>query len=553
MIYRTFRTTVVGGIMFERRWACALLLSAPIVAGAQPAPNLLRSYLGSPSTGWAVADVSDLDRDGKRDFVAGANASRQLIAYSSARTAPLWTATSTALNFGYAMSGVGDIDRDGLEDVLVGAPGQPVGPAPGSAVLLSGANGAVLRTFTPPAGALAFGAAVGGFDDVNGDNVGELLVGAPGSGAVFVISGSDGVVLRTLIGSPGSSFGAGVAKLRDGDGDNVSEIIIGAPLDLGGRVYVHSGANGSRRFTLASAQPGGRFGEFFVSDAGDVNGDGTHDVYVGDYAEGGVNGAAYVFSGRDGARLHRIVGTPGEGLGPGRGAGDVNGDGRADIVVGAYTFSGAGVNQGGRAAVFSGADASFLMRVNGTRPGGQFGFDAVGIGDVNDDGRLDFIVASSPANAVDLFAGVVDRPAQFAINASLSGAWFNARTPGQGVLIEVLPTRREIFLAWFTYEVVSGQVSGGSSVIGERNHRWMTAQGAYSGDRATLAMFRTSGGRFDDPAPVTNQAAGEITLSFSSCSAARMEYRYVGGPSGAFDLSRIANDNVAACESAGTQ
>ena len=387
------------------------LLSLPAATLlAQPAPNLIRSYQGPASLGWAVADIADLDGDGKRDFIASALNTGQVIAYSSAQLTPLWTATPGLNSFGRAIASAGDVNGDGRSDVVAGAPSAGLA---GQLRLLSGLDGQVLMSLTGPATSTRFGDAVSSIEDLDGDGVRELLVGAAGgSGWLHIVGADDGALIRSVQGNTAfanGAFGAGVAALRDIDRDGVEDYVVGAPGNAGGRAYVYSGASGQLLHTLAPQIAGGQFGEFFVADAGDVDGDGTIDIYVGAYAENNNNGAAYVFSGATGLRIHRIGGTPGEGLGPGRGIGDVDGDGLADLVVGAYTYSGAGLNQGGRVGVFSGANLSFLMRINGSRLNGQFGFDCVGLGDVDGDGRLDFIVASSPANSVDLFAGVVNR------------------------------------------------------------------------------------------------------------------------------------------------
>lgn len=390
-------------------WTAGLALVCLMVSAAessaQPAANLLRSYSGCCGLGWAVASIPDLDGDGRRDFVAGAQNGGQVVAYSSAAAAPLWTATPGLGSFGWSVGAAGDLDGDQRSEIIAGAPNAAGG---GAARVLSGADGHVVLVLPRPDGATRYGYAVSSLPDLNGDGVGELLIGASGgNGAVYVQSGSDGSVLRSQSGAAGSEFGAGVSSLADIDGDQVRDYVVGAPGDGGGRAYVYSGASGTLLHTLAAQNAGGRFGEFFVADAGDVDADGRTDIYVGAYSESNGNGAAYVFSGRTGQQIHRIAGTQREGMGPGRSAGDVDGDGHADIIVGSYTYSGGGVGQGGRVGIYSGANLSVLMRVNGSRAGGQFGFDAVGLGDVNGDGRLDFIVASSPANAVDLFAGVV--------------------------------------------------------------------------------------------------------------------------------------------------
>lgn len=429
----------------------ALLLSITLLGlAAQAQPQLIRSHVSDGSAGHTLADMPDLDGDGRRDFIVGANGRGRVLAYSSARSAPLWSVVPGPPSLGWAVSNAGDIDGDGISDVVAGGPNLAGGGA-GAARVLSGADGSVLLELPAQSETTHFGYAVSWMDDLNGDGRPELLVGAPlgGSGRVYVMSGADGSVLRSHSGNRNVAFGSGVARLADIDGDGFSDFVIGAPLDGPGRAYVHSGASGARLFVL-QAQSSGRFGDFFVADAGDVDADGITDIYVGAYAESGNNGAAYVYSGADGSRLYRLAGGAVEGLGPGRAAGDVDGDGHADLIVGGYTWSGSGVNNGGRITLYSGADGSVMARLNGTRPGGQFGFDTVGLGDVNGDLRRDFIVASAPANIVDLYAGGIDRPLLPSdARANRSGTWWNPAEAGWG--FNLLEQGALVYGTWYSY------------------------------------------------------------------------------------------------------
>jgi hypothetical protein len=145
---------------------------------------------------------------------------------------------------------------------------------------------------------------------------------------------------------------------------------------------------------------------------GDVSGDKTPDFYVGDYADttggsvdGNPAGRAGVYSGRDGHELHAWVGDSADaGLGPGRSAGDVNGDGRPDLIVGSYTSS-AGAFQAGKVQIFSGATGGLLRTITSTVENEQLGFDAVGLGDTNRDGLPDELVSAANGNHVYIVAG----------------------------------------------------------------------------------------------------------------------------------------------------
>ncbi len=135
------------------------------------------------------------------------------------------------------------------------------------------------------------------------------------------------------------------------------------------------------------------------------------------------------------------------------------------------------------------------------------------------------------------------------LHAGYNGAWFNPETPGQGVLLDVLPDTGQLFLAWFTYDV--DPVMNTSAVIGDPGHRWFTAQGTLSNSGTqSLTLFNTSGGIFDSGDSVTTVAIGSMTLTFDDCGNGRIEYVLdESGQTGSFPIQRIANDNVALCES----
>ena len=193
------------------------------------------------------------------------------------------------------------------------------------------------------------------------------------------------------------------------NGDGKADIVVGADGEsMGskasqGRAYVFSGADGSLLFTLDTPNPQG-LGYFGVNPAvGDVNGDGKADIVVGAPGEnaGGNDhqGRAYVFSGADGSLLFTLD-TPNP---PANGyfgvntvaVGDVNGDGKADIAVGAPDENAGGNAAQGRMYVFSGADHSLLWTLDTPNPqaNGYFGFRGA-VGDVNGDGKADIAVAA---------------------------------------------------------------------------------------------------------------------------------------------------------------
>jgi hypothetical protein len=94
----------------------------------------------------------------------------------------------------------------------------------------------------------------------------------------------------------------------------------------------------------------------------------------------------------------------------------------------------------------------------------------------------------------------------FLINDALSDAWYFPDTDGQGFFVIVYPEKQSMFLSWFTFDTVRPDDSV-VAVLGDPGHRWLTAQGTYSGNQAVLNVSITSGGVFDSgsPAPVRDQ------------------------------------------------
>ncbi len=368
--------------------------------------------------GWAVSELPDVNGDGVTDIVigevdGGSKMQGRVWVYSGRTGHLLFRRGGRAgEQNGYAVADAGDVNGDGVPDVISGAPGQATDV--GHAYVYSGATGKTIARLRGPHPGDMFGAAVSGAGDVNGDGVPDLLVGAPGSGTAvghaYVISGRTFRVIRVLSAHrPGDEFGDGTAHTADLNGDGVPDLIVGASgTNPGhGAAYVYSGRTGARLFRINGERGNAAFGQFFVAGVGDMNGDGVPDLYVGDYASnnaGQAGGFAAVYSGVDGARLHAWRGAAGEGMGPGRSAGDVNGDGVPDIIVGNYTSSD-GAPAAGKVQVFSGATGKRLRTVTSTTPNENLGFDAVGIGDTNGNGTPDFLVSAANRDTVYVIDG----------------------------------------------------------------------------------------------------------------------------------------------------
>lgn len=384
---------------------------------------------GTTYFGWAISNLSDVDGDGVQEAIVGEPFSDggSTYVYSGRTGRRLYRVDGASNDWnGFSMADAGDTNRDGVHDFLVGSPGGDPAHA-GHADLYSGKTGGLLHRFDGATAGDSFGWAVSSAGDVNHDGRPDIVVGAPqfwtgaGPGFAYIYSGRTYDLIRTLSGDvTGDQLGSGTGWTRDINHDGVPDQIIGAR-DAGegarGKVYAYSGKTGARLFTIDAGPNGNQFGSFFVAGVGDVNRDGTPDIYAADYADttnGGdpattQSGRAGVYSGKNGDELLSWLGPDAaSGLGPGRGAGDVNHDGHPDLVVGSYS-SNAGATNAGRVQIFSGKNGSVLRTITSTTENEQFGFDAVWIGDVNHDGAPDALVAAAQGNHVYVISG---RPSQ---------------------------------------------------------------------------------------------------------------------------------------------
>jgi len=401
-------------LKYATAFAAALALAAPAAANAgfKEPVHVIWQHTGSAGNyfGWAVSPLADVDHDGASDAIVGEPGFDQGTTWLlSGRTGSVirsFDGQPGDAN-GFAIADAGDTNHDGYHDIISGAPRQVL-DAPGHAYLYSGRDGSLLHAFTGEATPDAFGSAVSSAGDVNREGRPDLLIGAPGhagGGVAYVYSGRTYELLyRIPAPDPAHAFGAGTGTTRDVNGDRIPDEIVGGR----GAGYVFSGANGSLLYSLPPSPAARQFGTFFLAGVGDVNHDHVPDIYGGDYAAGDngpLSGFAAVYSGRDGSLLHSWFGAEsGAGLGPGRGAGDVNADHRPDLAIGSYQ-SDEGAPDAGKIEIYSGATGAKLRTITSTTAGENLGFDAAGVGDVNRDHRPDLLASAAEGDTVYMIAG----------------------------------------------------------------------------------------------------------------------------------------------------
>ena len=406
------------------------------------ANNMVESNQTNALLGWSVSGAGDINGDGYDDVVAGA------LYYENGQTdegaAFIYLGSSSGLDttvssileepshygggMGVSVTGAGDVNGDGYSDIVVGLYWYNNGHiGEGAALVYHGSSTGIdtnlILTIEGNQGHASLGTSVSGAGDVNGDGYSDVIIGASGysngetrEGAAFIYYGSSGgldTTGRSMIESNQAfaAMGSGVSGAGDVNGDGYSDIIVGVSsydngqTNEGGAFVYHGSATGldtSVKSIVESNQSNAAMHS--VSSAGDVNGDGYDDVIVGasSYANGqSREGAVFVYRGSasgidtsassffESNQAHARMGYSVAG------AGDVNGDGYSDVIIGAYDYD-KGETDEGAAFVYHGSSSGLTTSASTFYQSNQttayMGWSVSGAGDVNGDGYSDVIV-----------------------------------------------------------------------------------------------------------------------------------------------------------------
>ncbi len=351
--------------------------------------TILETGLGGGEFGHSVASAGDVDGDGYADVIVGSyiGVGHAYVFFGgsegldTAHYATLTNGTNVLNKFGYSVAGAGDIDGDGYGDVLVGTTGAS-GPA-GTVYVFWGGPRATLGQAYAQIG-FSSGTAAG---DVDGDGFADVIANTDSGLSVFwggsrdVFAAQTPTLLTPVVSTDSSDGSFGCAG--DVDGDGYSEIIVGDPSNMAANVYF----GGSDRTALSStmqtitstnftASGIAGFGAS-VSSAGDMRAAGYSTVAVGAYSAANTAGAVYYtqtggfIRGRSFEALGQVTnGSDGGQFGVSiAGVGDVDGDGYADLLVGANAFD-ADI---GKAYLLFGPSGTTMLPLTNGADGGLFG------------------------------------------------------------------------------------------------------------------------------------------------------------------------------------
>jgi hypothetical protein len=323
-----------------------------------------------------------------------------------------------------------DVDGDGRADVAAGARFKLSGTLQnGSAAVWSGATGAPIREWDGEWPEGLFGHWVMPVPDLSGDGLADVVIAAPhgraggiARGIVVARSPKTGAELWKRAATEGENFGWDMALAGDQNGDGRVDLFVGAPAEHGSRVFLVSGRDGTVLRTFAPREDDDTFG-WYVARLDDLDGDGKPDLAVGGPSaangDGARVGAAWVLSSASGKELQRWTGTDTRGGFGGivASVADLDGDGKGDVAVAAPGTEDQARTLAGEVRVYSSATGKELRRWSGRQPGELYGRMVVATGDLDGDG-VDDVAIGAPWHR----RGADDRVGRVEFRSGRSGA-----------------------------------------------------------------------------------------------------------------------------------
>jgi hypothetical protein len=391
--------------------------------------------------GISVAGLGDLTGDSIPEWIVGArsfdrpgkdDAGRAYL-YSGCQLQPIeiLEGEHAGDRFGWTVAAAGDVDVDGVDDYVIAAPrSDKGGEDSGRVYVYSGLSGQSLFRWKGAQEGEHFGLALAAAGDVDQDGFADVLIGAPRSDSAFanmgraaVYSGESGKVLLEVSGNFWlEELGTSVAGAGDFDQDGYDDFMVGSfngGLNYQGEVQIFSGFDGSSLQTWTGEQPSDAFGSSLVT-AGDVNGDGLEDYLVGATqfnATATGPGSAYLYSGCNAGLLwHFESDQPGDRLGVSlAGSFDANQDGLADVAAGAYLHDGGGFDAG-RTSVYAGNDLYLKVTPEVASPGETLSIQVRG-GEPGQPVLLVLTEANGLPFFLPLFQAALDNCGNFQLNS----------------------------------------------------------------------------------------------------------------------------------------
>lgn len=337
--------------------------------------SLLYKWQGFSTATWfgfAIDGLGDVNLDGFDDVLISASAEWSGVSYGTVRIFSGKDGTVLRRfgdpyhsgfggNFGWAAAGIGDINHDQSPDYVIGDNSQVGVGTSGKAYVFSGLDGALLKQHWGGEAEL-FGSKVAGGGDINADGTPDYLVHG--------------------------SIDPNPVGIR------------------GGKVYAYSGATFQLLYEFEGRFHGDNLGHS-LDIAGDVNADGYADILAATFYSAFHPSYAWLLSGMDGSLLYEFDwGTNEEWVGAGAvGLGDVNGDGFDDVAIGDSLHDGLFQN-GGEVRIYSGQTGDLLYGLHGTKPGLNFGRVLNRVGDLNQDGRDDVLIGCPTAESMGAKRGL---------------------------------------------------------------------------------------------------------------------------------------------------